>query len=180
MSGDVRAESSELTVERLRSVLNYDQETGRFVWRPRPVETWPDRTWNTRFAGSFAGTRIKDGRLSIRIDGMRYLASRLAWLYVTGSWPTSQVDHRDCVKSNDRWDNLRLATTSQNGANTNKRSNNTSGYKGVTWARRRKKWQAQIAVRGKHLYLGQFDSANAAAKAYAAAAVKYHGEFART
>lgn len=179
MGGDGRSESSELTIERLRSVLNYDQETGVFVWRPRSVEKWPDRTWNTRFAGLRAGTRIKDGRLSIRVDGVRYLASRLAWLYVTGSWPASEVDHRDCVKSNDRWSNLRLATTSQNGANTHKRSNNTSGHKGVTWARRRNKWQAQIAVRGQYLYLGQFDSAEDAANAYATAASKHHGEFAR-
>lgn len=173
-------ESSELTAERLRSVLTYDQETGIFVWRPRPVEKWPDRTWNTRFAGSRAGTRVKGGRLSIRVDGVRYLASRLAWLYVTGSWPASEIDHRDCIKSNDRWLNLRLATTSQNGANTHKRSNNTSGHKGVTWHSRNKKWQAQIAVNGAHLYLGQFDDPALAGQAYAKAAVEHHGEFART
>ena len=175
----MRAQSDNLSAERLRSFLSYNKETGIFVWKQRPEHEFTDRTWNTRFAGKRAGTLRPDGRIAIRLNCVGHLASRLAWLYVTGSWPTSEVDHRDCIKSNDRWDNLRLATTSQNGANTHKRRNNTSGYKGVTWARRQKKWQAQIAVRGKHLYLGQFDSAKAAADAYATAASQYHGEFAR-
>jgi hypothetical protein len=76
-------------------------------------------------------------------------------------------------------ENLRPATKSQNAANRGKTCNNTSGFKGVWWRRRYRKWQATIGVNGKRFYLGMFDTPEAAHAAYAAAAQRLHGEFAR-
>lgn len=87
------------------------------------------------------------------------------------------VDHIDNDKLNNQRDNLRLATQSENNYNVGKQSNNTSGYKGVTWHKKDQRWQAQISVGKSYKYLGQFDSREAAYEAYKQAAIKLHGEF---
>lgn len=92
----------------------------------------------------------------------------------------SQVDHRDTNKLNNQCSNLRVATASQNRMNVPIKSNNTSGYKGVCWDKSKNKWQAGIGLSGKNIFLGRFDKIEDAALAYREAAVKYHGEFART
>lgn len=90
------------------------------------------------------------------------------------------VDHIDGNGLNNQKSNLRLCTHSNNMQNSKKPENNTSGYKGVTWHKGRKLWQAQIMVNGKSIYLGRFVNKEDAAHAYDTAAVKYHGEFAKT
>jgi hypothetical protein len=90
------------------------------------------------------------------------------------------TDHIDRKKTLDnRKSNLRYATPAENAWNTGPRSTNTSGYKGVTWDKRRGKWKAQISVNGRHYNLGHYPSKEDAYAAYCAAAIKYHGEFAR-
>lgn len=88
------------------------------------------------------------------------------------------VDHIDHNGLNNQRSNLRLATNSQNQANQGLASHNTSGYKGVSWIKRDKKWRAQISVDGKAISLGHFDNPETAYAAYCEAAIKYHGEFA--
>jgi hypothetical protein len=90
-----------------------------------------------------------------------------------------QVDHINGNGLDNRRVNLRLATRSQNQHNRGASSNNTSGFKGVTWHNGVKKWQAQIAFCGKNKYLGRYDTVEAAHAAYAEASIKYHGEFRR-
>lgn len=87
-------------------------------------------------------------------------------------------DHINQNKLDNRRCNLRTATRSQNLCNKGKQSNNTSGFKGVCWVKRDKKWLAQIRINGKRKHLGYFDSKKQAARAYSKAAKKYHGEFA--
>ena len=103
----------------------------------------------------------------------------MAWLYMTGRWPRGQVDHRDLDKGNDRWLNLRVATPGQNNANSRSRKTNTSGFKGVSYHIRVRKYVAQIGHNGKIIYLGQFDDPAIAHQAYAEAARRLYGEFAR-
>ena len=89
-----------------------------------------------------------------------------------------EVDHVDNDGLNNQRFNLRIATHAQNLRNRGKNSNNTSGYKGVTWDKERKKWAVQIMINGKHIYCGRYDDVVEAAAAHNKAAKKYHGEFA--
>ena len=96
--------------------------------------------------------------------------------FLTG-WPL--VDHINGDGLDNRRANLRPATPSQNGANINPPSSNTSGYKGVTFYKRTARWRAHITVEKTQRHLGYFPTAEAAARAYDAAAFQTWGEFAR-
>jgi hypothetical protein len=149
--------------------LHYDPETGVFTWLvDRGV---------TPTAGRVAGTLSDRGYWVIFVEGRNYRAHRLAWFYMTGEWPVFEIDHRDTKRTNNRWKNLREATRSQNMSNSNRRSDNKSGVKGVV--AHGPKWRAQIKARGRYIYLGTYDRKDDAVAAYAAAAQKHHGDFAR-
>lgn len=90
------------------------------------------------------------------------------------------VDHINGDGLDNRRENLRLATNAENLRNRGRTANNTSGYKGVCWFDDRGKWSARIKVTNKTIYLGYFDTAEAAAIAYDRAAREHHGEFAKT
>jgi len=92
---------------------------------------------------------------------------------------SNEIDHINGDKLDNRRENLRSATRSQNKMNSGKPKNNTSGYKGVCWYKRGNKWRAQIGINGKLKHLGYFEDKEEAAKAYKKAAEKYHGEFVR-
>jgi hypothetical protein len=91
-----------------------------------------------------------------------------------------QVDHRNHDTLDNRLNNLRLAIAAENSHNMRRPRNNTSGYKGVSWNKDRKRWQAHICLSGKRRYLGYFDTAAEAGAVYDAAARKLHGAFAFT
>jgi hypothetical protein len=135
--------------------------------------------WNDRYAGKTAGHTWENGRIYIMINKRPYYASRLAWMYVHGDMPILEVDHIDCDPLNNSISNLRLATRSQNLANTRKKAGRTSKYKGVYWQKHTQKWMARIQVKGKSLYLGIFDSEEEAHAAYCKSAKEHFGAFAR-
>jgi hypothetical protein len=110
-----------MNVNYLREVLHYDPATGK--WR------WLKSRGGNR---GEAGTLRKDGRHQIRLEGKCYLASRLAWLYMTGKWPTQQIDHIDRKPGNDKWTNLRSASPSENLKN---RVVPFPRYPGLRWQR---------------------------------------------
>ncbi len=89
-----------------------------------------------------------------------------------------KVDHINRNSLDNRKINLRICTNQQNIFNSDKRTTNTSGYKGVIWEKLRGCWRSQIMLNGKFIYLGRFKDKIAAAKAYNKGALKYHGEFA--
>jgi hypothetical protein len=178
----------ELTADVARQLLDYDPKTGVFRWKVRTVDMFAaDATksaeanclaWNSRHAGNSAGTSVK-GYVVISIFGRRYLAHRLAWLLIHGEWPSSDLDHIDLDKSCNRISNLRKATPSQNQANKRARDS-ASGFKGIYWDTRKRKWRAQIRKDKKRYHLGLFDAPKDAHLAYQKAAELLHGEFARS
>lgn len=161
-----------LTVARLREVLDYDPDTGVFRWRVSLNARGP--------VGAVAGSLRGDRPYRvIRIDGGRHYAHRLAWLYVTGAWPKTELDHVNCDCSDNRFGNLRLATRAQNNANMRKRPGGTSGFKGVSWNTREEVWIAQISISNQTRYLGRYKTEQDAHAAYVKAATERSGEFAR-
>jgi len=90
-----------------------------------------------------------------------------------------EIDHKNTNKLNNLENNLRICTRPQNQQNSNIRSNNSSGYKGVAWHKYTNKWLAKLKKNNVEIHLGYFDDAKDAAKAYNAAAIQYFGEFAR-
>lgn len=164
-----------LTQERLHEVLQYFPETGKFFWKVS--------TAHRIKIGDEAGAKDHDekDRVLIRIDRKLYLAHRLAWFYMNGVWPEGLIDHKNRDPSDNRIDNLRLATRQQNSFNSSGRENTTSKYKGVCYSsetRRKKRWLAQIEYDGKHTHLGRFLTEAEAKAAYDAVAIPLHGEFA--
>jgi hypothetical protein len=103
----------------------------------------------------------------------------LIWLYMTGEWPSDDIDHRDRDGLNNRWANLREATRSQNLANRCAQVNNAIGVKGVCLERATGRYLAYIKVAGRTIALGRFGTAEEASRAYMAAALQHFGEFAR-
>jgi hypothetical protein len=161
----------EITHELLTSVLDYSKETGQF--------TWKIRTSNRIKVGDRADNDFKGGYKRVCLFTNQYAAHRIAWFYVYGVWPTKQIDHIDGVPSNNRIDNLREATNQQNSINTGMRSNNTSGFRGVTWHKIARKWMAHTRFFGKEIYLGLHETAESASAAYEAKATELFGEFKR-
>jgi hypothetical protein len=126
-------------------------------------------------AGSIAGSMQPAKYRQVMVNGVKYQVHHLVWVYHRGYSPT-QLDHINRNKSDNRIENLRECTSTQNHGNASRQINNTSGYKGVTWHISNKKWMAQI--KGK--YLGMFKTAEGAAFAYDNAAIEIFGEFALT
>lgn len=128
--------------------------------------------------GSRAGC-LSYGRRTIRVDDELYMAARLAWLYMTGRPPVGDVDHKNLDKGDDRWENLREATRSQNLANKRASSRNVSGFKSCYRHPETGRWRAQIMRERQRFHLGYFDTPEEASAAYEAAAKRLFGEFAR-
>lgn len=158
-----------ISLDRLQSLLSYDPATGEWTWLVSRGRV---------SAGQKAGAESK-GYLVVGIDGRLYKAHVMAWFYMTGEWPSGDVDHSDVDPLNNRWVNLRPATRSQNCGNIPPHHDNTSGFKGVAWHKQRGKWRAQGCVNGKTKHLGLFVSKEKARAAYAEWAASAFGEFAR-
>lgn len=168
----------DMTVAQLREAIDYDHSTGKFYWRRR--KNVPHQI-NVQFAGIEAGYYCAQlGYVLIGLENRLYRAHRLAWFYVFGVWPPSDIDHIDGDGYNNRIANLRLCTRSQNNANMRKPKHNTSGLKGAFWDKRAGRWLSKIVVQRKPHYLGYYDTAEAAHAAYCEAAKRLHGAFART
>ena len=153
-------------LDELREFLDYDPETGAFTWIKKTAR-------NSKFhPGDKAGSPNAQGYTYLQVRGHRIRANRLAWLWMTGEDPGDlHVDHVDGDRSNNAFENLRLATQSQNGFNRRE----AKGY-----CRYRNGFQAQIKVGGKQRILGRFDTEEEARAAYLAAREVLHGSFCPT
>lgn len=166
---------ADLTAEFVRSILDYDSETGVLNWRFRP--TLP-RKWNTRYAHQRAGTLNKVGYRWVQAGSrVPYAAHRLIWLWMTGEWPIHGIDHINGNRDDNRWANLRLATPSENGCNKTMQRNNQSGYVGVYFDRQRGKWRATINKDRTRHDLGFYSTPEEAAQVRKVFVNRIHGEY---
>lgn len=167
-----RLKGEPLTQEYLKEILDYNPETGIFVWKTDHG--------SGQFVGSVAGTIHKKGYIYILINRQGFKAHKLAWLYMTGYYPNpkKQIDHKNNTKNDNRWENLRLVTNQQNCINKRLGIKNTSGYKGVTWCKSLNKWRAQTSYNRKKIFIGYFDDPKEAAKAYNEKVKELFGDFA--
>lgn len=146
----------ELTQERLKELLRYLPESGRFVWRAKP-----------RRRDSEPGTVNKDGYLDITIDKKKYPAHRLAWFYMTGAWPAVLIDHWNRKRLDNSWENLREATVLEN--NRNKEYHEKAGVRVVG-----NRFYARLNVEGRMKHIGSYGTFEEAKAAYLKAKEKYH------
>ena len=167
----------------LRECLNYDPDTGLFVWRERPphhfTRSYEYKRWNTRYAGKRAehGDGSRHDYLRVSFGGSAFKAHRLAWLLVHGEPIPDLIDHIDGSPHNNRISNLRAVSNSENKMNARVRADNASGIKGVVLLKIRPRYIAYITVRGRIHHLGTFATMEDAANARREAAERLHGEF---
>lgn len=155
---------SKLDSTRLRELLEYNPDTGVFTSLVKRAHTPIGKT---------LGTRHIEGYVWMGIEGSSYLAHRLAWLYMTGAWPPAGIDHRNGNRADNRWENLRPATSAENAQNQSRPQKNNP-YLGVCWEPSCNKWKARIRVNGVEKYLGVFATAEEARDAYLAAKKEIH------
>jgi hypothetical protein len=165
----------------LKEILDYNPKTGDFIWKNRPIDHFNTekgfKTFNTRFSGKNAGC-IVNGYVVIRINNNLYKAHRLAWLYTHGNWPQDQIDHINGDRKDNRIENLRQCSMSQNQWNEKLSINNASGYKGVRFHKASNKYGAQIGHNNKQIHLGLYTTPEEAHAAYCAKAAELFGEYA--
>ncbi len=151
--------------ERLRELFDYNPTTGLLSWRS------PGKPK--------LGCVSSHGYLRVKIGRRVYSVHRLIWKIVTGHEPPSIIDHIDGNPLNNRISNLRAADHGGNQQNTGLQRNNTSGFKGVSWKKSHKSWQAEIMCGGKSHRLGRYKNIDDAVRVVSEARNRLHGEFAR-
>lgn len=157
---------------RLNDVLRY--EGGIVYWRKRP-----SKKSVRAVVGSEAGCIHHDGYRYIQLDECLIQTHQIVWALHHSDYPSCFVDHINGNRSDNRIENLRLATAGENSTNRASAKGSTSGYLGVHFRTDCKLWRAQLSNRGKRIHLGLFDNEIAAAQAYNEAAIQLHGQFAR-
>lgn len=155
-----------INVEMIKNLFQY--QNGNLIWLVSKGKAKK---------GQIAGSPDKQGYLIVRINGKAYKAHRLIFLLHKGYLPQF-IDHIDRDPSNNCIENLREATNSQNQANSKLHAKNSSGYRGVSWHKTAKKWEARASINKKQKYLGCFDTAEEAHQACKLAVQNYFGEYA--
>lgn len=165
--------------DELRALFAYDPLTGVITWRHRADM---DAAWNGRQAGKAAGCDTPNGYKQIRLNGRGLRYHRVAWILLHGDCPVDRfIDHANGDPSDNRADNLRLATREDNQRNCSRpRTRDLPWPRGVVFDAKRNRFNAYIRIGGREKKnLGRFRTPEDAHAAYCRAAEKYHGEFAR-
>lgn len=159
-----------LLYQELRRLMRYEPATGNFV---RTIDHRSGR------AGDIAGSSHHDGRVFIGLLGLRFAAHRLAVLWMTGRMPHEEVDHINCNHSDNRWENLRECTSSQNKCNRRSGGNQSGGFKGVRLNKRSGTYEARIKANRKTIHVGTFKTIEEACDALNKVRSEVHGDFSR-
>ena len=152
-----------ITQEKLKRLFHYDSRTGIFTEKTKR---------KNKNIGDILGTVDKRGYLVGVIDKKQYKLHRLAYLYMTGIMP-DKVDHENHIVSDNRWCNLRNASSFDNMQNTKMSVRNTSGCVGIYWNKTNLRWEGRIDVNKKRIFLGSFELYHEAVNARKNAEVLY-------
>jgi len=136
-----------LPVEELDTVFLLDSSTGNLWWRV---------SGRGRLTNKPVGGTGLNGYKTVRYKGKSYLQHHIVWAMTNGRWPDREIDHANGQRDDNTPSNLREASRVENARNSKLSTNNTSGYKGVWWCNRKKKWVAEIGLHGKNKKLGYF------------------------
>lgn len=155
-----------------KDIFDYNQNTGKLYWKIRICKKMR--------VGEEAGCEAKNGYIVIRVYGRLYYAHRIAWSIMTDEDINKfgEIDHENRIRNDNRWENLRPATSSQQKANASKKKRCSSKYKGVTWNKDANLWVAQIKRNKKNYNLGSYKKEEDAALAYQKKAVQFFGGYA--
>ncbi len=160
--------------ELLRKLLKYNPDTGKLYWRERTTDTFEDgkrtkdhrcKHWNSTFSNKEAFTCNSHGYKAGIVLRQNHQAHRVIWAMYYGEWPENDIDHINGIRDDNRITNLRSVTRLENARNLSRAKNNTSGFTGVSWYKKNKKWGANIIVNKKIKFLGLFENINDAVKA---------------
>lgn len=173
-------------------LLMQDVKTGRFVrLEPREIQ---------ELGYGLSLVEMTTGECHLIDTAQEYLVSEYSWYQnekgyaatwnegnvllihrlITGALPDTVVDHKNHKAWDSRQANLRVCSHAENMRNRSLNKNNTSGFKGVSWYKRRSRWVAHVAVNNKKKTVGYFHTTIEAARAYDRAALELHGAFACT
>lgn len=156
------------------SLFAYDKVTGRVTNKVDRA-----RRHGARKGAVIGGAHPNpDNYLTVTIQGATTPLHTLIWFLVTGECPTLVIDHKNRIKADNRWSNLRLATDSQNNANRALSRINTTGYRCVLWVETKRLWRVRWKLNGRKMSGGYFKCEHAAALAYNRLAHEAFGDFA--
>lgn len=162
----------DLSSDLIREMMDYDPLAGEFRWKV-------SRGRHARIGRVAGHFDTSDGYIKIGINGTRYGAHRLAWLYATGQWPKHEIDHINGVRDDNRIVNLREADDGQQARNAARRKDNVSGKRGVCFDDKSGKYLSYIDFNGERTILGKCDTLAEAITLRLAAETKYYGEYTR-
>src|SRR5215475_3424029 len=157
--------------KRVRELFDYNPDDGHLRWKvARQRVNKGDR------AGYI---NRSDGYRYVCFDYNELLVHRVIWLLMTGKWPKSQIDHKNGIRDDNRWNNLREANNSQNNRNRSSQRNNKLGVKGVNYDPVRKLYRARITIHGKSYTIGRYKTFEEAIEIRKLAEEEFYGDFKR-
>jgi len=166
-----------VTPEILRQLIRFDEATGEYFWKERDASLFKNERRISCFRSRFVGKKLftkptRHGYGAAIVLGYSFLAHQIVWAFHHGEWP-KMIDHINGDRFDNRLENLRECTPSENQKNKAMLARNTSGRIGVTWNRQRRKWYSSIRVENKYIFLGSFHSLDDASDARARAEKLY-------
>jgi hypothetical protein len=171
------------TLEYLQECFEYNADTGELFWKIRPLYHFYNnktemKRWNSRYAGKIAGRLNKENEyMELNIEGKIYKVHRIIWKLLKKEEPPRIIDHIDCNRSNNKIENLRKASKSENNVNVIKSTNNKWGFTGVQYDNRKNKFLATIRYKNKTYFLGYYTTAEEASLVYQKKSLELRGEF---
>lgn len=170
------------SVEYINECFVFNPKTGTLTWKERPLyhfkNEWRRNQSNSRNRGKNVSCKEAGGYLVVKLEGQTYKAHRLIWKMFYGEDATF-IDHINGDRTDNRIDNIRSVSFSENTKNRKISKNNTSTHQGVYWHTKHKKYGAYIDVDGKRLHLSWTDSFEEAKDARIKAEANYYNEFRR-